>query len=101
MSACCPKSFAENWAYPRGLMLADCLFACRSDSMSFDYSLGGRMMNLDTSGDSMPDTHKLIPAQELAATNKAHFPNESAEYRAARNALLVEEIDLRRQLERV
>jgi hypothetical protein len=29
------------------------------------------------------------------------FPNESAEYRAARTALLVEEIELRRQMERV
>ena len=46
-------------------------------------------------------TETLVPAKELAATNKAHFPNESAEYRAARNALLVEEIELRRQLERV
>ena len=49
----------------------------------------------------MVDTETLVPAEELAATNKAHFPNESAEYRAARNALLVEEIELRRQLERV
>jgi len=44
---------------------------------------------------------KLIPAQQLVATNKAHFPNESGEYRAARNALLVEELELRRHLERV
>jgi predicted dithiol-disulfide oxidoreductase (DUF899 family) len=58
-------------------------------------------MKLNTSGDFMPDTQTLIPAQELAATNKAHYPNESAEYRAARNALLIEEIELRRQLERV
>ncbi len=43
----------------------------------------------------------LVPAQELAATNKAHYPNESAAYRAARNKLLVEEIGLRRHLERV
>jgi predicted dithiol-disulfide oxidoreductase (DUF899 family) len=43
----------------------------------------------------------LIPAKQLAATNKAHFPNESGEYRAARNALLAEEIELRRLLERV
>ena len=49
----------------------------------------------------MPDTQALISAQELAATNKAHFPNESVEYRAARNKLLVEEIELRRHLERV
>ena len=28
------------------------------------------------------------PAQQLAATNQAHYPNESAEYRTARNALL-------------
>jgi predicted dithiol-disulfide oxidoreductase (DUF899 family) len=49
----------------------------------------------------MADTPSLIPAQQLAAANKIHFPNESAEYRAARNALLAEEIELRRHLERV
>lgn len=43
----------------------------------------------------------LVPAEQLAATNQAHFPNESADYRKARNALLVAEIELRRQLERV
>ena len=49
----------------------------------------------------MPDTPILSPAPQLAATNKIRHPNESAEYRAARNALLVDEIELRRQLERV
>ena len=43
----------------------------------------------------------LTPASQLAATNKTHFPNESADYRKARNALLVEEIELRRAIERV
>lgn len=43
----------------------------------------------------------LIPAKELVAKNKSNFPGESAEYRAARNALLAEEIELRRQIERV
>jgi predicted dithiol-disulfide oxidoreductase (DUF899 family) len=49
----------------------------------------------------MADTQTLAPAPQLAASNKAHFPNESPAYRAARNALLIEEIELRRQLERV
>lgn len=49
----------------------------------------------------MADERTLVSAQQLAATNKAHFPNESAEYRAARNGLLAEEIELRRHLERV
>jgi predicted dithiol-disulfide oxidoreductase (DUF899 family) len=49
----------------------------------------------------MYDTLTLVPARELAATNKAHYPNESAAYRAARNQLLIEEIELRRQVERV
>lgn len=44
---------------------------------------------------------RLIPAAELAATNAAHVPNESPEYRRARNALLAEEIELRRHIERV
>jgi predicted dithiol-disulfide oxidoreductase (DUF899 family) len=43
----------------------------------------------------------LRPAEELAAANRARFPNESAEYRQARNALLAEEIELRRHIERV
>ncbi len=49
----------------------------------------------------MADNSVLIPAAELAATNKAHFPNESSAYRQARNALLAEEIELRRHVERV
>jgi predicted dithiol-disulfide oxidoreductase (DUF899 family) len=50
----------------------------------------------------MPGTRTaLVSANELAATNKSHFPNESAEYRKARNALLVEELELRRAIERV
>lgn len=49
----------------------------------------------------MPVSSTLAPAQELAAGNRAHFPNESNAYRAARNALLVEEIELRRQLAHV
>jgi len=48
----------------------------------------------------MPDTQTPVPAPQLAATNKARYPNESAAYRKARNELLVEEIDLRRCLER-
>jgi predicted dithiol-disulfide oxidoreductase (DUF899 family) len=43
----------------------------------------------------------LIAAEELAGRNKAAFPNESEEYRAARNALLAEEIELRRKIEQV
>jgi predicted dithiol-disulfide oxidoreductase (DUF899 family) len=43
----------------------------------------------------------LIPATELAARNRIAFPNESAEYREARQALLAEEIELRRHIERV
>ncbi|WP_409363075.1 DUF899 family protein [Bradyrhizobium lablabi] len=40
-------------------------------------------------------------AAELAKTNTARFPNESADYRRARQALLAEEIELRRHIERV
>ena len=49
----------------------------------------------------MPDRSSLIPAAELAARNKYRMPNESAEYRRARTALLAEEIELRRHIERV
>jgi predicted dithiol-disulfide oxidoreductase (DUF899 family) len=43
----------------------------------------------------------LTPAVELARANPVRIPNESAEYRAARTALLAEEIELRRHIERV
>jgi predicted dithiol-disulfide oxidoreductase (DUF899 family) len=49
----------------------------------------------------MIEVGTLSPASQLAAGNTAHFPNESAEYRTARNALLAEEIELRRHLARV
>ena len=49
----------------------------------------------------MADKSILVPAAELAAKNKAHFPNEGPEYRRHRNALLAEEIELRRHIERV
>jgi predicted dithiol-disulfide oxidoreductase (DUF899 family) len=49
----------------------------------------------------MADNTLSVPAAELAAKNKAHLPNESTEYREARNALLAEEIELRRNIERV
>lgn len=43
----------------------------------------------------------LRPASELARLSPIRYPNESAEYRAARTALLEEEIALRRHIERV
>jgi predicted dithiol-disulfide oxidoreductase (DUF899 family) len=47
------------------------------------------------------DQQALTPANALAEANEAHFPNESPDYRRARNALLAEEIELRRHIERV
>ena len=43
----------------------------------------------------------LKPAAELARANTVRIPNESAEYRRAREKLLTAEIELRRQIERV
>ncbi|MDR3427620.1 DUF899 family protein [Silvimonas sp.] len=43
---------------------------------------------------------QLVPATELAQSPR-RFPGETPEYRQARNALLAEEIELRRQIERV
>jgi predicted dithiol-disulfide oxidoreductase (DUF899 family) len=50
---------------------------------------------------TMTTQRTLKPAGELAAKNGLRFPNESEEYRRARNALLAEEIELRRHIERV
>ena len=44
---------------------------------------------------------QLKSASELARNNGVRFPNESGEYRSARDALLAEEIELRRHIERV
>lgn len=49
----------------------------------------------------MPENSPLKPAAELAAKNKLRFPNESPEYRRARQALLAEEIEVRRHIERL
>ncbi|MFI4933504.1 MAG: DUF899 family protein [Caulobacterales bacterium] len=46
-------------------------------------------------------TTTLTPAAELARRGPVRFPNEDADYRAARTALLAEEIELRRHIERV
>jgi predicted dithiol-disulfide oxidoreductase (DUF899 family) len=46
-------------------------------------------------------TDPLIPAAKLARDNPVRIRNESAEYRLARTALLAEEIELRRHIERV
>src|SRR5450755_1179593 len=49
----------------------------------------------------MTTNKALTPANELARNSTVRFPNESEEYRGAREALLVEEIELRRHIERV
>lgn len=43
----------------------------------------------------------VVDVADLARRNRAAYPGEGAAYRAARNALLAEEIALRRQIERV
>jgi predicted dithiol-disulfide oxidoreductase (DUF899 family) len=49
----------------------------------------------------MTEDMALTPVSELARKNTVRFPNESPEYRRAREALLAEEIELRRHIERV
>ena len=44
---------------------------------------------------------ELKPAIELAERSAKAYPNDSAQYRHARTALLVEEVELRRHIERV
>jgi predicted dithiol-disulfide oxidoreductase (DUF899 family) len=44
---------------------------------------------------------ELQSAPEMAATSKVRWTRESAEYRTARTALLADEIELRRQIQRV
>jgi Bacterial protein of unknown function (DUF899) len=44
---------------------------------------------------------ELLMKASSPALCHLHFPGESVEYRGARNALLAEEMELRRQIERV
>lgn len=50
---------------------------------------------------TLPPPGELQPAEALAAASESRQPGESGEYRAARTALLAEEIALRRQIQRV
>jgi predicted dithiol-disulfide oxidoreductase (DUF899 family) len=43
----------------------------------------------------------LISAEQKSRANQVGYPNETADYRAARNLLLAEAIELRRHIERV
>jgi len=49
----------------------------------------------------MTEQKELAPASEMAAKGSKPYPNESREYRQARTALLAEEIELRRHIQRV
>ena len=49
----------------------------------------------------MADQKELTPAAELVKKASRPYPNESDDYRRARAALLAEEIELRRQIQRV
>ena len=46
-------------------------------------------------------TAQLASASDLARLNGARYPNESNEYRHARDELPAEEIELRRHIEKV
>jgi predicted dithiol-disulfide oxidoreductase (DUF899 family) len=50
---------------------------------------------------TLPPAEDLKPARKMAEANTVRWPGESAEYRRARTALLAEEIELRRQVQRV
>src|SRR6185312_12128753 len=61
----------------------------------------GRLTTIQMGDDTMADGSALRPAAAVARDNKARQPNESAEYRKAREALLAEEIELNRHIARV
>ena len=63
--------------------------------------LGSMVKQRITQERMMTATEMPRPAAALAAESPLRWPNESAHYRAARTALLADEIALRRQIERV
>lgn len=50
---------------------------------------------------TLPPPEALKSARDMAAASPTRWPGESDDYRRARTALLVEEIELRRQIQRV
>jgi predicted dithiol-disulfide oxidoreductase (DUF899 family) len=50
---------------------------------------------------TLPPRERLKPARDMAAALPIRWDGESAEYRKARTALIAEEIELRRQVQRV
>jgi predicted dithiol-disulfide oxidoreductase (DUF899 family) len=56
---------------------------------------------METKELTRPASSGLKPSRELAENSRVRFPNESATYRRARTALLTEELELRRHIERV
>jgi predicted dithiol-disulfide oxidoreductase (DUF899 family) len=69
----------------------------QSDYVMFDVQLVISIRREST----MVTKKELAPASELAKMNGVRIPNESNDYRLARDALLAAEIELRRQIERV
>lgn len=56
---------------------------------------------MQTEAATLPPRDELKDASEMAAALPTRWAGESADYRAARTALLAEEIELRRQIQRV
>lgn len=50
---------------------------------------------------TLPPREALKDARAMAQSNPTRWPGESADYRRARTALLAEEIELRRQIQRI
>ena len=50
---------------------------------------------------TLPPADQLKPARDMAEAHPGRWPRESADYRRARTDLLAEEIELRRQIQRV
>jgi predicted dithiol-disulfide oxidoreductase (DUF899 family) len=73
--------------------------ACRIVLLTIAITERGHAMSSSTL--KTQNSSILKPATELARASNVRFPNESAEYRRAREALLAEEIELRRHIERV
>src|SRR5206468_3696430 len=50
---------------------------------------------------TLPPVEALKPAREMAEASRVRWPGESDDYRKARTALLAEEIELRRRIQRL
>lgn len=104
VAGACRQAQQHYSAIPNPTTLRLWLYRTVTDTCFHDHDVVrpyGSRWHDDPNEEPRMTVHQLKPAAELAAADSRPFPNESVEHRDARTALLAEEIELRRHIQRV